>query len=90
MCRSPFFDEIASHRSATLLRKILQYWRFLMNFIKFLRISFAEHIRMNISTDSHLLCLLKVDPLQTSNFSTKLTNGFLVSIGFAKLKIIWT
>ena len=90
MCRSPFFDKIASHRSAILLRKILQYWRFLVNFINFLRTSFAEHIRTNISTDSHLLCLLKVDPLQTSNFSTKLTNGFLVSIGFAKLKIIWT
>ena len=45
-CQSLFFNKVAGLRPATLLKKRLWYRYFLVNFAKFLRISFfKEHLR---------------------------------------------
>ena len=50
LCQSLFFNKVASLRPATLSKKRLWYRCFLVNFAKFLRISFlTEHLRATAS-----------------------------------------
>ena len=53
LCQSLFFN-VASLRPATLLKKRLWYWCFLVNFANFLRIPFSQN------TSRRLLLKVKV------------------------------
>ena len=43
LCQSLFFNKVTGLRSATLLKKRLLHWWFLVSFVKFLRTPFLQN-----------------------------------------------